>query len=1037
MSKRRACCSPTDLRSELSGALEDENPGGAAAFREAGCRRRLTVSAARRGLVVGLVALCAALVGALPAAAQFGKNKIQYRQFDWKIYHSPHFDVYYYTEEEPLLQKVVSFAESAYDRLSREFDYQIKDPTPLIFYATHSAFEQNNIILNFIPEGIGAFASPVRNRMVLPVDLPDPELLQLISHELTHVFQYHVLFEGKLSRSFRTGPPQWLMEGMASYVAKDESARDRMFLRDAVVNDLIPPITRANVSGFFAYRFGHAVFDFIEDRFGKDGFRDFVYEYRNTLGDRVDRAVERAFRLTGEDFDLEFRRWLRRRYLPELVRTGEPADFGKPFRPIEERGEQQDISPAASPSGDLVAAFTTQKDDVDVVLFDAKKRVQLRNLTKGFSNQYQYLVAQELVLGRKMGRDLSFSPDGNTLALFAKRERGRSLVLVDVLRGGVRKMIDMDVEQQTAPAWSTDGKTVAFSGNLGGRFDIFTVDVDTNEVKNLTQDAVFDGAPVYSPDGKSIVISSVAGGHAKLFRLDLADPAKRTQLTFGDSDDVDAVFSTNGQRIYFTSDRSGSDNIWGLDLPDGKLSQYTNVVTGTFMPTVLASSEGDRLVYSGYWKGQFELYTLDEITPVSAADAAATSVTEAATKAAAEQAPALPASADTAAPKSAEELPIFEPEITATIDEANKEKYKGFKLFIEDAGAEVGVNSDQSFFSDTYLSMTDYLGNRRMIFRFSSIESFSNFDIAYYSLKGRWNWGARIFDHRTFYIGFEGINNPTGGRVVRGRAAYKETGGLLSYSYPFDFYHRFEVAGGYMRRDVQYQSFAINENGEQVFTVVPRKDTFPYVEVGLVGDTTVFAGWGPVSGRRWRIGGSYAPDTGKDQLALSGDAPGSILSATVDLDFRQYLQLSERSNLAFRLFVGASFGNAPQPFYFGGLDTLRGFDFRDFSGDRAAFANLELRFPLFDFLGNRAFQIRGIRGRIFLDVGGAYYSYSGRDFKFFDSANNRLQDGRAAYGYGVTFDFLGLQLNWDFAKQWKFEGAEPGYQTFFWIGTSF
>ena len=89
----------------------------------------------------------------------FGKNKIQYRDFDWQIYHSPHFNVYYYSDEEPLLQKVVSFAESAYDQLSREFNFQIKEPVPLIFYATHSAFEQNNVILNFIPEGVGAFAT--------------------------------------------------------------------------------------------------------------------------------------------------------------------------------------------------------------------------------------------------------------------------------------------------------------------------------------------------------------------------------------------------------------------------------------------------------------------------------------------------------------------------------------------------------------------------------------------------------------------------------------------------------------------------------------------------------------------------------------------------------------------------------------------------------------------------------------------------------------------------------------------------------------
>jgi hypothetical protein len=369
------------------------------------------------GLAAGLAATLAGTAAA-PVAAQlsgfgpqlrgqgFGKNKIQYRQFEWKIYHSPHFNVHYYTAEEAQLQKIVSFAESGYDQLSREFNFQIKDPIPLIVYATHSAFEQNNIILNFIPEGVGAFATPARFRMVMPIDLPEPQLMELMLHELTHIFQYHLLFQGSLAKAVTVQAPGWFMEGMASYMAKDESARDKMFLRDAVVNDQIPSITLSGTS-FFAYRFGHAVFDFIEERWGKEGFLDFLYEMRNTIGSRVDRAVERTFRLDAEEFDAEFRRWLRRKYLPELVRTGEPADFGRRFR-VKNEPRTYETSPAASPSGDLVAAISSFGGDTDVVLFDAEKRQFLRNLTKGYTNDYQYLVAQEQQLGRQTGRDLDF-----------------------------------------------------------------------------------------------------------------------------------------------------------------------------------------------------------------------------------------------------------------------------------------------------------------------------------------------------------------------------------------------------------------------------------------------------------------------------------------------------------------------------------------------------------------------------------------------------------------------------------------------------
>jgi hypothetical protein len=282
------------------------------------------------------------------------------------------------------------------------------------------------------------------------------------------------------------------MEGMASYYGEDETANDRMFLVDAAVNDVLPPITQAEGGGFFAYRYGHAAFDFIEDRWGKDGLRDFLYEFRNTLGAHVGRAVQRAFRIDPEDFDAEFRRWLRQKYLPKLVETGEPSDFGKPFRTdvdTQGRGGSQEISPIASPSGDLVAAFSTVKNDVDVVLFDAQKRRMLRNLTKGSSSKFQNLLSQNLTEGHRMGRDHRVSPDGNSLAVFAsKREAGRALVIVDVLHGGVKRVIDMAVEQQITPAWSPDGKKIAFSGNTDGVFDLFLLDLETLEIQNVTKD---------------------------------------------------------------------------------------------------------------------------------------------------------------------------------------------------------------------------------------------------------------------------------------------------------------------------------------------------------------------------------------------------------------------------------------------------------------------------------------------------------------------------------------------------------------------
>ncbi|HEY3124720.1 MAG TPA: hypothetical protein VGK70_11760, partial [Thermoanaerobaculia bacterium] len=282
--------------------------------------------------------LLAALLALPPCAAfaqyegGFEQNKIVYDTFDWKTYRSTHFTIYFYSKERPSLQKVASYAESAYDDISRQLNFQIPKPINLIYYATHSDFEQTNTLLNFIPEGVGAFALPSRNRMVLPVDLPDEKLQQLIAHELTHVFQFEILFGGNYLRAATTNAPQWFLEGMASYFGNDEDNKDRMVLRDAVLADQVPEIAQKGITGFFAYRFGHAVFDFVAAEWGKDAVREFLFEFRNQIGGNLEKPIKRAFNISAEDFDIKFRRFLRQRYLKILTEKGEPIDFGERFK---------------------------------------------------------------------------------------------------------------------------------------------------------------------------------------------------------------------------------------------------------------------------------------------------------------------------------------------------------------------------------------------------------------------------------------------------------------------------------------------------------------------------------------------------------------------------------------------------------------------------------------------------------------------------------------------------------------------------------
>ncbi|HVR42564.1 MAG TPA: hypothetical protein VMS56_03885 [Thermoanaerobaculia bacterium] len=978
--------------------------------------------------------LCLALASLLALAASdalaFGKNKIVYDEFEWHIYHSTHFDVYFYEEERDALQKVVSFAESAYDDLARKFNFQISKKIPLIYYATHSDFEQTNVILMFIPEGVGAFAEPARNRMVLPIDMPDEKLLQLITHELTHIFEYEILFQGRLGKELTSSPPTWIMEGLASFMAQDEDAKDRMVLRDAVVNDQIPSVTR-NVTGYFAYRFGHAVFQFMVDQWGWDGLRDFIYEYRNTLGGSLDRPIKRAFDLTPEEFDSRFRIWLRRQYLPVLVSRGEPMEYGEPFT-IE--GFSQEVSPMPAPSGDLLAAMTTVKEDLDVVLFNVPERKLFRNLTTGYADQYEYIIGQMLTTGPVMGRDLAFSPNGDQIAFFVKKEKGRNLMIINALSGDLIKSVSMDVEQQLNPAFSPDGRSIAFHGFSGNQADLFLYDLQTERVRNLTNDSFFDAAPAFSPDGRWIYYSSVVDGYAKIFRLDLENPSLRYQITTGAWNDIDVYPSPDGERLFFASDRLtarsdveeevrrqaielsqdlrrtdaeqrevdpanyASFNIYALDLDDGRIVQYTDVVGGAFMPVVFIGEAGkERFAFNSYYKQRWELYiaeTADYLAEVGTVEI-----------------PTDPIADDTRIP--------FLPPVEVALDPDRLEPYGGFKLHIDDVQVQGGVNSDQTLVSRSVIFMSDMLGNRRFIASLDSVSTFSNFDFLYLDMRKRLNWGVRLFDDRTFFVAFDQER----GEVQRVRRLYRQTGLIGLLSYPFDRYHRIDLGGGYMLRDIDFPVGVDPVSGSPIF--FQRTDEFPLVSSTFTGDSTVFKSFGPVSGRRYQLSSTYSYDPDG----------GGTLSNDYVVDFRQYLQLTSRTLIAMRGFAGVSNGSFPNFYYFGGMDTLRGVDFRSLFGNRAFYGNFEVRFPLVDYLVMPGFTLQQIRGSLFFDIGGAWFQ--GEDFELLDD-ENRLQDAIASYGYGLSVNLFGLNLNWNFARRTDLRDVfDEGYKTSFWIGQTF
>jgi hypothetical protein len=316
-----------------------------------------------------------------PAAAQtpyipyFGKNQIRYDKFTWYTYETDHFIMYYYPEIEPHLERMAGYAESAYQHVSSELKYDLAHKIPLILFQTSSEFQQQNVVPGAAQEGVGAFAEPTRTRIVMPMDEPPDLLYRLIVHELTHQFDYDIIPASLVRR----GSPLWIHEGLADYMTGEWRPMDLMAVRDAAVADIIPKMSRlegySDVGGArMIYNLGHAIFEFIESKWGKDGLRAYLFALRKSVIGGGEDAYEEAFKITADEFDQQFDKYLKDRFKPFRDKE-RPADYGRNLGPNPEKTPYRGVYTAEpSPSGDLLAIFTGNARDRegDIVLVSRK-----------------------------------------------------------------------------------------------------------------------------------------------------------------------------------------------------------------------------------------------------------------------------------------------------------------------------------------------------------------------------------------------------------------------------------------------------------------------------------------------------------------------------------------------------------------------------------------------------------------------------------------------------------------------------------------
>jgi hypothetical protein len=967
-------------------------------------------------------------------APYYGKNQIHYDKFDWFIYKTDHFEIYYYPANEQHLARIASYAESAYQHVSSDLRHDLGQRVPLIIFKTHSEFEQQNIAPGQSPEGVLAFAEGERNRMVLPLDLPSDLLYGLIVHELTHVFQYDIIPTSLIRRNL----PLWVHEGGAEYERGIWDPLDLMTVRDAAVADIIPRMSQMEGYGDFGnvrlvYNLGHALYEFIEARWGKDGVRQFLFSLRKSAIGGGTSPYEEAFQMTAREFDQQFEKYLKDRF--KAFRDKErPADYGQDLSPDPERSDFTGaISIEPSPSGDLIAMTTGNRRDqeLDIILISAKDGSVVRNLTSGFDMDrgFEYIAYPSL---SSMVPWMSWSPVGDRIAYFVRNEKYKTLIVQNVLTGRIEERRNLEsVDNPESPNISPDGRTVLFSGLRSATGDIFRLDLKTGEITNLTNDDFADYAPVHSPDGRFIVYLARVSGSQKLFRLDV-DSGRKTQLTFGTQDEAAAKF-LDADTIIFSSTatdpatpltpevaRNGNIfNLWSLSLKNGELKQYTDALGGVLSPVVL-SKDGPtpKLAFVDYYKGSHSLHTFDLKEPLHTA-----------------------ASADFGSPG---DIVDFQAPLQHTLVAENKSKKGAFdKMFLDGRPpVNVGVTSGGDVFGGSQVSFTDVLGDQQFSLYASSVQQYKTLSFSYLNLSRRFQWALQGYSQTMFFYGqlsnffYDPAIAPF---IQRSDALATQTvrGGSMFGIYPFSPYRRVEFSGGLVHFAEEYADpvlqFEAQQWQEQQFgTQLFNNGLMVPLGVSFIQETTVFREYGPLSGSTMRISYEGSPKVGK-----------SLSRQTGDVDARYYIRLGANGVFAVRGYGFRSWGDTPGYTFFGGNSEMRGYEYREFLGHRGFYGNAELRFPLIHAMATPIGILGGIRGVFFFNIGGA--ALNNQSFKVWDSkaqtipgaqaANGqvirpaqriegfRLVDSRASYGIGLETFALGFPVHFDWSYRTLFNKA--------------
>ncbi|HET8829607.1 MAG TPA: basic secretory protein-like protein, partial [Pelobium sp.] len=934
---------------------------------------------------ISLIVLLTMVLSSSVNAQYFGQNKVRYKNLKFKVYETPHFNLYYYIKNDSVVKAFAKESEAWYSMHQQVFRDTFRRPNPIILYGNSPEFQQTTVIGGEIGVGTGGVTEGLKNRVVMPLQEINGQTRHVLGHELVHAFQYHSLIEGDSTQLENIGNlPLWMIEGMAEYLSLGKvDANTAMWMRDAVLSNDIPTLNDLTTSGkYFPYRYGQAFWAFIGSTYGDSTIFPF---FKSTAKYGYEMAIRRTFGYDDKTLSTLWKSSLENAYKPYLKDTEQkPVGFSVADTIT---GGDMNIAPAISPNGKYLA-YLSERDlfSIDLYLADAKTGEVIRKLTSKIRNSH----IEEFNFIESAG---AWSPDSKQFAFSVFAKGRNNLVIVDISNGRTLLNEGMgDVVQFGNLTWSPDGVNIAFSGLKNGHSDIFNYNMTTKQVSHLTNDRFSDYQPSYSSDGKKIIFStdrmSVLSDNIGatipmgMAILDIETKKIRNVDVFPGANNFNALFADNDTNIYFLSNRDGFRNLYRHNLNSTKTEQLTDFFTGisgiTENSPALSISNNNDVIYSYYRSQRYTLYNAKstEFTP-KVVDSQSIDLTAA----------TLPPMSSVGVNIVNKNLENFMAYNDLPTDSVKAIPFKSkFQLdYIANTGAGVSTSRFGTGLSGGVQAIFSDILSRNQIFAAATVNGEiydAGAQIAYINQESRWNWGGAV-SHIPYQFGSYGFdpnsNTPDGYPALEEYIdlvrIFEESAQAFT-SYPFNRITRMEFGAGASHYSYRVDRISTYYDPNTFFPIYQDRRKLPLDEfnnsgnnngfgnlnlnpytifqlnTALVGDNSVSGIASPLDGYRYRIGieqyfGTFT------YTAPTIDLRRYVRTKPVTFAGRiyGYGRLGKTNDQLYPMFIGYPFlirGYEANSFYSenGGVGTSsNGFTIDQLIGNRIAVVNFEVRLP--------------------------------------------------------------------------------------------